>query len=457
MAIEAKLRKRIQERKAKLITEVPGPRAKEYVQRDKAAISPSYTRTYPFVMDHGQGSIVWDVDGNRYIDFNSGIAVCATGHAHPTVVKAIQEQAEKFIHMSGTDFYYPVQIKLAERLTALAPGHEPKKLFFTNSGTESVEAALKLARYTTGRPRFLAFFGCFHGRTMGSLAMTASKCVQRQGFAPLMPGVTHVPYPYCYRCPINLKYPGCDIACVDFIEDTVFRTAVPPEEVAAIFVEPIQGEGGYVVPPPGYFSRLKELCQKYDILLVSDEIQTGIGRTGKWFAIEHWNVVPDILTVAKGIASGLPLGCMVARAELMTWPSGAHGNTFGGNPVSCAAAMATLDLIEDGLIDNAAQMGQRFMDHLDEIEDRHPSIGDVRGKGLMIGVELVKDKESKEPDPDLRDRVVKEAFRQGLLILGCGPSTVRFMPALNIDGETVDEGLAIFEEVLTETEASQLA
>lgn len=432
--------------------QLPGPKAKAWVEKDTAAISPSYTRSYPFVMDHGQGSEVWDVDGNRFIDFNAGIAVTATGHAHPAVVKAIQEQAEKFIHMSGTDFYYPVQIKLAEKLNALVPIGEETQVFFTNSGTESVEAAFKLARYYTGRPRMLAFIGAFHGRSMGSLSLTASKYVQRKGFAPLVPGVTHVPYAYCYRCPFNLEYPSCDIYCVDYIEKTLFHHFVPAKEVAAIFVELIQGEGGYVVPPPEWHNRLKALMEKYGILYVADEVQTGFGRTGKMFAIEHWGIEPDIITLAKGIASGMPVGAMVARKSLMTWPPGAHGSTFGGNPVCCAAALATIRLVEDGFMENAARMGQRMMDRLNGIADDHPSMGDVRGKGLMIGIELVKDKATKEPAPEIRDEVAQRAFKKGLLILGCGPNIARFMPALNISQDIADEGLAIFEEALTEVE-----
>ena len=438
------------ERIPELHTDVPGPRARDYVARDKAAVSPSYTRSYPFVMDHGRGSMVWDVDGNRYIDFNAGIAVTATGHAHPDVVRAIQEQAEQFIHMSGTDFYYAVQIELAEKLNAIAPGPASKKLFLTNSGTEAIEAALKLARYATGRPRFLAFYGAFHGRSMGALSLTASKYTQRKGFAPFVPGVTHVPYGYCYRCPLNLTYPDCDIACVDSIEDTVFRQAIPPEEVAAIFVEPIQGEGGYVVPPPGWHERLRALADRYDILLAVDEIQTGMGRTGRWFAIEHWGVVPDIVCVAKGIASGIPLGAMIARADLMTWPPGAHGNTFGGNPIACAASLATLRLIEEGLMENAARVGTHMLERLREMQPHYPAMGDVRGKGLMIGIEIVRDQATKERAPDLRDEVIQRAFKKGLLILGCGPNTIRFMPALILDRETADAGLAIFEESLAE-------
>lgn len=435
-------------------SKIPGPRAKGYVARDVEAISPSYTRYYPFVMDHGRGSFAWDVDGNRYIDFNAGIAVTATGHSHPEVVKAIQEQAAEFIHMSGTDFYYSIQIELAEKLNSLVPGDQAKRLFFTNSGTEAVEAAIKLARYYTRRPRMIAFLGAFHGRTMGALALTASKAGQKRGFGPLVPGVTHVPYGYCYRCSYNLEYPACDVACVKYIEE-LFEKALPPEEVAAIFVEPIQGEGGYIVPPPEFHGRLRGLADRYSILLVDDEIQTGMGRTGKWFAIEHWGVVPDIVTIAKGVASGMPLGAMVARKEVMTWPPGAHGNTFGGNPVCCAAALATIRLIEEGLMANAAKMGQYMLDRIRAMEAEHPTIGDVRGKGLMIGIELVKDKESKKPAGALRDDVIQRAFKKGLLILGCGASTIRFMPALTIDAQTADEGLAIFEEALTEAERAR--
>ena len=429
-----------------------GTRAREYIARDTTAISPSYTRSYPFVMDHGKGSKVWDVDGVQFIDFTAGIAVTATGHSHPDVAQAIKDQADQFIHMSGTDFYYPVQIELAEKINSLVPGDEPKQLFFTNSGTEAIEAAFKLARYSTGRTRMIAFIGGFHGRSMGALSLTASKYVQRKGFAPLVPGVTHVPYGYCYRCAYNLEYPSCDVHCVRYIEDTIFKHFIPAEEVAAIFMEPIQGEGGYVIPPPLYHQRLRELTDRYEILLVDDEIQTGMGRTGKMFAIEHWGVVPDITCIAKGIASGMPLGAMVAKKRLMTWPPGAHGNTFGGNPVSCAAALATIRLVEGGYVQNAARMGERFADRLRHLQAVHPSMGDVRVLGLMIGIELIKDKDTKEPAAELRDSVVQKCFERGLLSLGCGMSTVRFMPALNITADLVDEGLKIFEEALTEAE-----
>lgn len=433
---------------------LPGPKCTAWIERDRVHLSPSTTRPYPFVMDHGLGAEVWDLDGNRFLDFCAGIAVCATGHSHPKVVHAIQTQAAKFLHMSGADFYYPAQIELAEKLNALAPMAEKTRTFFTNSGTESIEAALKLARYHTRRPRMLAFVGAFHGRTMGSLSLTASKPVQRMGFAPLVPGVTHVPYGYCYRCPFHLVHPSCDIACVRYIEETVLGSFCPPKEVAALFVEPIQGEGGYVVPPPEYLPRLRELCDRHGILLAVDEVQSGFGRTGKMFAIEHWGVEPDIIAAAKGIASGLPLGAMIARESVMDWGPGAHANTFGGNPVACAAALATIDLLEGGLVENAARTGAIMLDRLRAMQERHPSIGDVRGKGLMVAVELVKDRQSKERAPDLRDRLVRACYQRGMLILGCGNNNVRFSPPLMIGEDHVDQALDIFEEALSACEAA---
>ena len=435
---------------------IPGPNAEAWIQRDGANISPSYTRSYPFVMARGEGVYVWDVDGNKFLDFTSGIAVTSTGHRHPEVVEAIKRQVDLFLHMSGTDFYYPQQIELAETLNRLAPISEPTLVFFTNSGAESVEAAIKLARYATGRPHIIAFRNAFHGRTMGALSLTASKVVQRRGFAPLLPEVTHVDYGYCYRCPFNLKYPDCNFHCIRVIEEELFRAEVPPDQVAAIFVEPIQGEGGYVVPPPGWMQALRELTQKYGILLVADEVQTGFGRTGKMFAMEHFGVEPDIITLAKGIASGMPLGAMIARKSLMSWPPGAHASTFGGNPVSCAAALATIRLLENGLVENAARVGKHMMARLLDMKDEHPSMGDVRGLGLMIGVEFVRDRETKERAKDIRDWIVQRAFEKGLLILGAGVNVVRFIPPLVIDEKAADEGLDIFEEVLTEAERELL-
>ncbi len=434
---------------AKLLA-VPGPKAQHYVEKDSRYISPSYTRSYPFVMERGKGSEVWDVDGNRFLDFNAGIAVVATGHSHPEVVKAIQEQAEKFIHMAGTDFYYPQEIDLAEKLNEVRPMEEEVKVFFSNSGTESVETAVKLARYATGRPRFIAFLGGFHGRTMGSLAFTASKAVQREKFFPMMPGVVHVPFPNPYRPLFRGEDQG--IAVLDYIENVIFKSVAPPSEVAGILVEPIQGEGGYVVPPESFLPGLREMCDRYGILLIADEVQSGMGRTGKMYAIEHSGVEPDIYTMAKGIASGMPLGATVARKSVMTWEPGAHGNTFGGNPLSCVAAMKTIELVQQKYMANAARMGEYMMGPLREMQGKHPSIGDVRGRGLMVGIELVMDRETKEPASDLRNKVIHESFRRGVLFLGCGTSTIRLSPALSITKDEIDEGLEVLDEVLTVAE-----
>jgi 4-aminobutyrate aminotransferase len=435
-------------------TSIPGPKARGYIDRDRKVVSPSYTRVYPFVMEHGKGSEVWDVDGNRYIDFASGIAVTSTGHSHPKVIKAIKEQADRFLHMSGTDFYYPQQVELAEKLAEIAPMQGAKAVFFTNSGTESVEAALKLAMKQTGRPHFIAFYGAFHGRTMGALSFTASKPIQRAGFSPFMPEVTHVPFSNPFRCPHHRDESKCekDCICVNYIEETVLGKKVLPEQVAGIVVEPIQGEGGYIFPGDRFLPQLRDLCDKYGILFIADEIQTGMGRTGKWFAVEHWGVEPDIVCVAKGIASGMPLGAMIARSEIMKWESGSHASTFGGNPLSCAAALATIELIEDGLMENAAYMGEIFIQRIKEIQERHPSIIRVEGKGLLVVAELAKDPETKEVYPELRDAVIQEAFLKGLLLLGCGTSAIRFIPALNIPRELVDEGFMIFEGALHQAE-----
>jgi 4-aminobutyrate aminotransferase len=431
---------------------LPGPKAKEIIRRDSAVVSPSYPRVGPFVMDHGSGSEVWDVDGNRYVDFMSGIAVCTTGHSHPKVVEAVTKQAEKFLHISS-DYYHPIWVELAERVTGLAPFKEPAKVFLSNSGAESVEAAIKMARYHTGRQQFIGFFGAFHGRTMGALAFTASKPVYRRGFMPLMNGVTHVPYPDPYR-PIlqSKKGEGYGETVVRFIEEKVLGMVMPPEDCAAILLEPIQGEGGYVVPPDDFFPALRRLCDKHGILLISDEVQAGVGRTGKWWAIEHWGVEPDIVCSAKGLASGIPFGATIARESVMSWPEGAHGNTYGGNPIACAAALATLDLVEEELLENAAKLGEYTLDALAEIQTRHKSIGQVRGKGLMIGVEFVKDQESRDPAPDLRNTVEELAFQNGLLVMGCGKSTMRIAPALSIDKALIDEGLEKLESAITEAE-----
>jgi len=431
---------------------LPGPKAKQFISRDSAVVSPSYPRVGPFVMDHGLGSEVWDVDGNRFIDFMSGIAVCTTGHSHPKVVEAIKKQADRFLHISS-DFYHPLWVELAERVTSLAPFKEPAKVFLSNSGAESVEAAIKMARYHTGRQQFIGFYGAFHGRTMGALAFTASKPVYRRGFMPLMNGVTHVPYPNPYR-PIlrSEKGEGYGETIVKFIEETVLATVVPPEDCAAILIEPIQGEGGYVVPPDDFFPALRRLCDRHGILLIVDEVQSGVGRTGKWWAIEHWGVEPDIVCSAKGLASGIPFGATIARESVMNWPEGAHGNTYGGNPIACAASLATLDLVENELMQNAAELGDYTMDALSEIQARHKTIGQVRGKGLMIGVEFVEDQESRKPAHEFRNKVEELAFQNGLLVMGCGKSTIRIAPALSIDKALIDEGLEKLESAITEVE-----
>ncbi len=409
----------------KLITSLPGPKARSIIERDDQVISPSYTRSYPLVAQRGEGAIVEDPDGNRFLDFAAGIAVVATGHCHPKVVKAIQEQAAKLIHMSGTDFYYENMVALAEKLASLVPvrglaGSGARRVYFGNSGTEAIEAAIKLARYHSGRGQFVAFVGAFHGRTMGSLALTASKSAQQKGFFPVMPGAHHVPYAYCYRCAYGKTPDTCAVECVKAIETELFRTKAPAEDVAAIFVEPIQGEGGYVVPPQKFFDELRRLAVKHGILLVADEVQSGMGRTGKMFASEHFGLEPDVIALAKGIASGLPLGAMVARAELMDWKPGAHASTFGGNPVAVAASLATIELLEQELVANAARVGAHLMDKLRDLPQRSPIVGDVRGLGLMIGIELVRDQVTKERAGDLRDRVVQMCFERGCWCWGRG-------------------------------------
>ncbi len=429
-------------------TPLPGPRSAALIELDRTYVSPSYTRSHPLVADKAEGLWVQDADGNTFLDFTAGIAVCATGHCHPRVVKAIQDQAERLLHMSGTDFYYTPQIVLAQKLSLLAPGNRPRKVFFGNSGAEAVEAGFKLARWHTKRELNLAFFGAFHGRTMGALSLTASKTIQKKHYNPLVPGITHIPYPYCYRCPYRLCYPECGIACVDWVEDTIFRTIVPPEEVAAIFVEPIQGEGGYIVPPPEFHSRLWQLAQNYGILYVADEVQAGMGRTGKMFAMEHFGVAADIIALAKGIASGLPLAAMIAFADIMDWETGSHASTFGGNPLSCQAALATIELLEEALMANAAARGAQLMGGLLELQKSVECMGDVRGKGLMVGVELVKDRETKERAPDWREMVIRRAFHKGLLVLGCGDNTIRFCPALSVSAEEIDTALSIFADIM---------
>jgi 4-aminobutyrate aminotransferase len=430
-------------------TALPGPKAKAIIERDHQYTAPAYGRVYPLVVKQGRGMVIEDVDGNLFLDFMAGIAVCSTGHSHPRVVKAIEEQARKFLHICGSDYYYEPMAELAEKLNRLAPGSAPKKIFFTNSGAEAVEAAFKLARHHTKRQHVIAFHGAFHGRTLGALSLTASRASHRAYFGPLIPGVHHLPYGFCHRCPYQLKYDSCGVECVSLIEKTLFRYEVRPDEVAAIFVEPVQGEGGYVVPPPEYLPMLQDLCRKHGILLVVDEIQSGFGRTGKMFASEHWGIEPDIVCAAKGIASGMPIGAMIARAEISTWTRSSHGSTFGGNPVACAAALATIELLEKGLVENAAQVGVILKEQLMALKSRHAVIGDVRGLGLMIGVEFESADGSHAPDAQLRDRVMQQCFAQGLLLLSCGESTLRFCPPLIVTVEETKTAVEIFDAAVT--------
>ena len=432
----------------KLKTKLPGANAARMVKDDARWMSPSYTRSYPLAIKRGRGVMVEDVDGNQFLDFAAGIAVLSTGHCHPEVVAAIKKQAGEFIHMSGTDFYYENMITLAERLSKVAPMKGPHKIYYGNSGTEAIEAAIKLARYHTKRQNIIAFYGAFHGRTMGSLALTSSKVQQRRRFFPLMPGVTHVPYPNLYRRPEGMDAKQYAIECARFIEEKLFKTTLPPEEVAAIFVEPVQGEGGYIVAPNEFLQELRRICDQHGILLVADEVQSGAGRTGKWWAIEHAGVQPDIVCVAKGIASGMPLGVTIARANIMDWVPGSHASTFGGNPVCIASALATMDVLEREGVKNARVVGEHMMKRLKTWPAKHPMVGDVRGRGLMIGVEIVRDQKSKAIAHDERDKIVDLAFERGALFLGAGENAIRVAPPLIITKEQADAGLDILEECI---------
>src|SRR5215471_2999595 len=435
----------------KLKTAIPGPNAARIVARDNKYISPSYTRSYPMVAKRAHGIVVEDVDGNEFFDFSAGIAVTSTGHCHPEVVAAIQKQAGELIHMSGTDFYYENMVQLASRLSKIAPMPGPHRIYYGNSGAEAVECALKLSRYHTKRQHVIAFFGAFHGRTMGALSLTASKPQQRRRFAPLVPGVTHVRYPDVYRGCVGGAQEAEKFAlgCARFIEEKLFKTTLAPEEVAAIFVEPVQGEGGYVVAPTVFMQELRRICDRHGILLVVDEVQSGVGRTGKWFAVEHTGVEPDIVCMAKGIASGMPLGITLTRAEIMDWVPGSHASTFGGNPVAIAAALATLDVIEkEHLLDNSASVGNHIMKRMADWPTKLKLVGDVRGRGLMIGVEIVRDKLTKEYGNVERDRIVEMAFEKGILFLGCGPSTIRLCPPLVVSKEEADVALDVLEECI---------
>jgi 4-aminobutyrate aminotransferase len=434
----------------RLVTPPPGPRARAILERDQVWTSTCYTKEYPLVVERARGAMVEDVDGNRFLDFMAGIAVASTGHAHPEVVGAIQRAAEKFLHICGSDFYYEGMAALAERLARLAPGPSKKRVFLTNSGTEAVEGAIKLARHHTGRPGLIAFKGSFHGRTYGALSLTTSKVKQRAGFGPFLPEVYHVPYGSCYRCAYGRTYPECRMFCVDVLEDDLFARQVDPGSVAAIVVEPVQGEGGYVVPPAEFLPRLRRLCDRHGILLVADEVQSGVGRTGRMFACEHVGVEPDILTVAKGLGSGMPIGAFISRESVTTWGAGAHGSTFGGNPVSCAAALATLDLVERECLPNVARVAPLLDDGARALAREFPVIGDVRGLGLMIGIELVEDRATREPAAELVRELVQRAFRKGLLLLSAGKSTLRLAPPLVIDAEDVVTALRVIRECLVE-------
>jgi len=435
-----------------LVTALPGPKAKQIIERDHSVISPSYTRDYALVAKSAHGAMVEDPDGNTFLDFAAGIAVVATGHCHPDVVAAIQNQAGELIHMSCTDFYYEGMVDFAEKLAAIAPGKSPKRVYFGNSGTEALEAAIKLARYHTRRDKFIAFYGCFHGRTMGSLSLTASKAVQRKRFGSLLGGVFHTPYPNSYRGAYGVRPENAAADALGQIEAELFKRIVDPEEVAAIVIEPIQGEGGYVMAPPEFLKGLEKLCRKHGILLICDEVQSGMGRTGRWWASEYASIEPDILCTAKGIASGMPLGAVIAKADVMDWPPGAHASTFGGNPVCIAAALATYEILKSSAIANAAHLGEFIFSRTADWREKHKSVGDIRGKGLMIGIEFVRDQKTKEKAPDIRNRVIHAAFERGLLVLGAGENSLRLAPPLIIDEEQADFAIRTLDECIREAE-----
>ena len=435
-----------------LVTPLPGPKAQQVVERDGRVVSPSYTRDYPLVVKRGRGAVIEDVDGNSFLDFAAGIAVVSTGHCHPEVVAAIQKQASELIHMSGTDFYYPNMVELAEKLASIAPGKEPKRVYFGNSGTEAVEAAIKLAKYHTKRDKLVAFHGAFHGRTMGALSLTASRAVQRKGFGTLLSGVFHMPFPDTYRGTYGIRPENASADCLSYLENELFRRRVDPDEVAGIFIEPVQGEGGYLPAPAEFLQGLEKICHKYGIMLVADEVQSGMGRTGKWWAVDYAGVEPDIICTAKGIASGMPLSAIITKASVMDWKPGAHASTFGGNPGCIAAALATLGLIERGYMANAARMGESIKRQTANWPERHKIVGEVRGRGLMIGIEFVRDQKTKERAPDLRNRIVQMAFHKGLLVLGSGDTTLRLCPPLMIDEAQAEFAVRTLDGIITEIE-----
>jgi 4-aminobutyrate aminotransferase len=438
----------------KRVVEPPGPKAKAVVKRDKLVLSP-YNRPYyyPFVVEKGKGCIIEDIDGNEYIDFNSGLGAMNVGHCHPEVVKAIADQAKRLQHYSYTDFYYRYAVELAEKLSEITPGKFRKKVFFSGSGAESIEAFAKVTRWHSRRPLFIAYTGAFHGRSMGALSFTASSIVQKSRYFPTMPGVTHVPYAYCYRCPFKMAFPDCDYWCVDFIEDNVLRKYVPPDEVAASLIEPIQGEGGYVVPPKDYHKRLKKLYDKYGIIYAVDEVQSGMGRTGKWWAIENFGVVPDIICSSKALGGGISLGATIGRAEIFDWDAGSHCTTLGGTPVACQASLATIRVMEkEKLRQNAVKMGNHAMKRMRELQKRSKIIGDVRGIGLMIGVEVVKDRKTKEPGGDMASEIIEAAWKKGVVAIGAGSCSFRIAPPLCISQDELDAGLDFLEASVKEVE-----
>lgn len=434
-------------------TELPGPRARNLLEENKRYRYPQGPFTFDFVAENAEGVFVEDVDGNRFLDFMGGIAVLSTGSCHPRVVEAIKGQLKKFLHV-GPTFFFDAEIRLAEKISRLAPGGTAMRVFLGNSGTESIEAAIKAVRCKTRRPGIISFIGSFHGRTLGAVSLSASKVTHRKFMGPLLPEVHFAHYPYCYRCPFHLEYGECGLYCVTYIREVLFQKIIAPEDVAAIIVEPIQGEGGYIVPPPEFLPALRELTREFEILLIADEIQTGVGRTGKFFAVEHWEVAPDIICLAKGIASGLPIGVMLARDDVLVWEPGAHGTTFGGNPLSCVAALETIDVLQNGLIDNAARVGSWLLDQFQKLKEQYEIIGDVRGKGMMIGIEIVKDRKTKTVDPDTRKEIIRKAYQKGLLLLECGPSGIRICPPLILNHEEAELGLSILRESIEEVSAS---
>ena len=439
-------------KKPQIKTELPGPKARAIVEADAQFVNPAYPRPdFKLVAERGEGVWVEDVDGNVFLDCNAGVAVCSTGHCHPEVVRAIQDQAAQLIHMCGTDYYYSLMPELAKKLDEIVPLERPTRTHFANSGTEAVETALKLAMHATGREKFISFFGSFHGRTLGSLSLTSSKAAQRLGFKRQVLDVVHMPYPNEYRNPFSADdcgNGGIVQGAVNWIENRLFKTTTPPEEVAAIVVEPVQGEGGYVPAPAGFLQELRRICNAHSILLIADEVQSGMGRTGKMFALEHYGVKADIVCIAKGIASGLPLGACVARAGLMDWKPGAHASTFGGNPVAIAAALKTIELLERELVANSTKVGAYLKRGLEKLMSKYDRIGDVRGMGLMLGVEFIKDRASKQPDPELRDRVEMASFERGLILLGCGANSIRWSPPLILSQDNVAVALDIFDEAI---------